>query len=345
VKQNLQLFAHEAARTIFRNTDPSVKTGAGHDDAALLTVESEELLVSSDYVNFKRISDQYKDKDYYDLGRYCVKQNVSDIFGSGGLPRWFMLSVLLEDTCTEHELTALFEGVRDECDRFGITVVGGDTKQGRTTAIHGTIIGTLSGNAWNKGPIPDKAEIFVSGAISGVSAALCLLEFSTSVEHKQAAFKTLHEADLPKSCLEAIHDHDLDLCASDISDGLGYTLHEFLRVNPEHCLTLDIGLIPLHPLARIAAGELGVHERCFCFGFGGDFQMALVASPENRSILENAGATRVGSLKRGKTGKVTYRSRNIGKLPKFGHLDFETQPPAQRFRKFATDLSRYISEN
>jgi len=342
VKRNLQIFAHEAARKIFASGDETVEIGAGEDDTAVLQVGNQRLLVSSDYVNFKRISDQYNGKDYYDLGRYCVRQNVSDILGSGGVPRWFMLSALLDNECTEKELISLFEGVRHECDRLKLSVVGGDTKQGVVGAVHGTIIGTLEGDAWNKGPISDQSELFVTGPISGVTAALCLLEFSENTTYRQAALQTLHDADLPTACIEVLRKKTFGLCASDISDGLGYTLHEFLRVNSGLCLDLEISRIPLHPLTKIAAEELGLHERSFCFGFGGDFQVALVSSHQDHDAMRLAGAIRIGAFRSGNKGKLTNNSMDIGELPDFGHLDFEDVPPAERFKVFATGFSRTL---
>lgn len=343
MRRNLQLFAHDAARSIFSNDDPSILVGAGSDDVAVLECGEEKLLISSDFVNHSRIQDVYSETDFYSVGQYCVRQNASDILGSGGTPRWFIFSVVLERGCSEDDVRNLFSGVEDECKELGMSVIGGDTKQGKTTTIHGTIIGTTDNSPWAKGPIPPNSDVYVTGPLSGVTAALTILEFSKSKELKKRALDALAAATLPIDCLSRVMAERLTICASDISDGLGFTLHEFMRVNSELSLEVLLDNIPLHPLVKDAASELGVDELSFCFGIGGDFQVAMVAKAGDRQKLEAAGAVRIGKFSSGTGSNAKVGSQLISPVPSFGHLDFEQKPTAQRFREFAEAFSESLN--
>lgn len=341
-EKNLQLVAHELSREIFITIDPSVLIGAGIDDAAVIGSTGKELVVSVDFVNSKRISDAYGERDLEDLGKYTVRQNISDILCTGGIPRWFVFSVVLDAGFTKKDLRTLFLAVQNECARHNVTVIGGDTKEGPSIVTHGTILGELVGSAWSKHVEVLNADIYVSGELSGVTAALCLLEYSDSPELQKRAFQTLSEADLPVEIVDSIRALGLPIAATDISDGLGYSLSEFIRSTSGLRITIDLDRVPLHPLTKLAAEELGIPLSAFCFAFGGDFQIVFSVPKENRNIFEGTGAVRIGQAVYEHGESQFFRGDVSGKLPDFGHLDFERQRPVKRFIEHAAHFEKFV---
>ncbi len=341
-QKNLQLVAHELSRQIFVANDPTVLVGAGIDDAAVIAAIGKKLIVSADYANSKRISDTYGKRDLEDLGTYTVRQNIADILCTGGIPRWFVFSAVLDLECTKEDIEVLFRAVQNECAHHNITVIGGDTKEGPSIVVHGTILGELANTAWGKCVGPPEADIYVSGELSGVTAALCLLEYSDSTELRKRAFQTLSEADLPVETVGNIRALGLPIAATDISDGLGYSLCEFIRSTSNMRITIDLDRVPLHPLAKLAAERLGIPLSAFCFAFGGDFQVVFAAPKEIRNLFEETGAVRIGHAVSEHGESRFYKGEMFGKLPDFGHLDFEHKRPVERFFEHATHFERFV---
>lgn len=340
-ERNLQLVAHELSRQIFVANDPTVLVGAGIDDAAVIASKGKKLIVSADFVNSKRISDTYGKRDLEDLGTHIVRQNITDILCTGGIPRWFVFSAVLDSECTKEDIEVLFRAVQNECARHNITVIGGDTKEGPSIVVHGTILGELADTAWGKCVEPLETDIYVSGELSGVTAALCLLEYSDSTELRKRAFQTLSEADIPVETVANIRALGLPIAATDISDGLGYSLCEFVRSTNNMKITIDLNRVPLHPLTKLAAESLGIPLSAFCFAFGGDFQIVFAAPKENRNLFKGTGAVRIGQAVPGHGESQFYRGEMFGKLPDFGHLDFEHKRPVERFIEHATHFERF----
>lgn len=64
-----------------------------------------------------------------EIGHYAVSVNVNDVACAGGIPRWFLATVLLPEGAATAELA---RGVQDQiqraCERQGVALVGGHTE-------------------------------------------------------------------------------------------------------------------------------------------------------------------------------------------------------------------------
>jgi len=55
-----------------------------------------------------------------EIAHYAVTVNVNDIATAGGIPRWFLATLLLpESAITAAEVASLFEEIRAACSRYG----------------------------------------------------------------------------------------------------------------------------------------------------------------------------------------------------------------------------------
>lgn len=104
----------------FPITDPAViVSGAIGEDAAVIDTGGAELLVAkTDPVTFAG----------KDMVRYLLAVNGNDLATTGAEPRWLLVTALLPEMVTVEEASALFDSLRSECTRAGLTLVGGHTE-------------------------------------------------------------------------------------------------------------------------------------------------------------------------------------------------------------------------
>jgi hydrogenase maturation factor len=101
--------------------DPRVVVGARPGlDAAIIDLGASHLLVAkTDPITFAT----------EEIGWYAVNVNANDVACTGGVPLWFMATLLLpERTATPTLVEKIFDQIGTACDSLGISVVGGHTE-------------------------------------------------------------------------------------------------------------------------------------------------------------------------------------------------------------------------
>lgn len=107
-------------------TSPAVVLGIGDDAAALSPTPGTLTLITSDML----LEGVHFDLDFCDpqsLGRKSLAVNLSDLAAMGAVPRQFLLSIALPPTLSLEFLDGFMSGVLELAERFGVTLVGGDT--------------------------------------------------------------------------------------------------------------------------------------------------------------------------------------------------------------------------
>ena len=96
------------------------------------------------------------------IGWYAVQINANDVACSGAKPRWFMATLLLPQSYTENDISALFEQILEACQQLGVSLIGGHTEitKGLSQPI---VVGTMLGE------VHKDRVITTSGAIPGDS--------------------------------------------------------------------------------------------------------------------------------------------------------------------------------
>ncbi len=102
--------------------DPSVIVGpgVGRDVAVLAWDEGARYLIAkTDPITFA--TDE--------IGHYAVSVNANDVATSGGVPRWFLATLLLPDEgADEHLARSIFAQINAACADLGVALVGGHTE-------------------------------------------------------------------------------------------------------------------------------------------------------------------------------------------------------------------------
>ena len=105
-----------------RADDPAVIVGPGVGrDVAVLQLDEEDryLIAKTDPITFA--TDE--------IGYYAVAVNTNDVATSGGVPRWFLATLLLPDDASDEDLPrTIFDQIDRACADLEITLVGGHTE-------------------------------------------------------------------------------------------------------------------------------------------------------------------------------------------------------------------------
>lgn len=100
--------------------DPRVIVGPRPgEDAAVIDIGSQYLIAKTDPITFA--TDE--------IGWYAVHVNANDIATMGGIPAWFMATLLLPEKLTTPKLVdTLFAQIGSACESLGISLVGGHSE-------------------------------------------------------------------------------------------------------------------------------------------------------------------------------------------------------------------------
>lgn len=122
------------ARPDTRVPDPRVVVGIGDDTAVLQGCEGFYELATVDAqvetVHFlrERIAPEQ-------LGWRALAVNLSDMAAMGGQPQFALVSLVLPSDTEVDWLEALYRGVREAADRYGVTVIGGNMARAPEHAV------------------------------------------------------------------------------------------------------------------------------------------------------------------------------------------------------------------
>jgi thiamine-monophosphate kinase len=300
-----------------------VLAGIDDDDCAVLRLDRELLVISTDFVNARPIVLEFGLGGYFELGRLLVDASISDLCGSGAEPVAMLTALTLPRSASRKDFAELARGIRDEAIGFGIPVVGGDTKLGSCRALAGIAIGRATSEAelFLKNRAKPNDDLWVSGAIGECNAAVMILRLPRlPARLRERARRAVVAPEIPLSKSRAVAKAKINGGGIDVSDGFGADLARM-------CKASDVGAeIELHRLPHSelldAAGRLlGIPWWSFALGAGGDYQFLLSASPRKRGFLSTVGFTRVGRVSNKRTISIRNDDGGFSSMPLHGHND------------------------
>jgi len=256
--------------------DPAVRVGIGDDGAVVAPTPGCDLVFSVDMLVEGRHF--LAGVDPTALGHKTLAVNLSDLAAMGATPRWALLAGALPDS-DERWLAQFARGLFALADRFGVTLVGGDTTRGpRNLCL--TIVGEVPvGTAVTRAGARAGDDIYVSGTLGDAALALAVLQDSTTLGAADLAHaRSRLENPEPRVALgERLR--GLATAAIDISDGLTGDLRHV--VDQSHVgAVIDVALIPCSAsLAMLLAGdERDLGLACLLAG-GDDYELCFTAPP------------------------------------------------------------------
>jgi thiamine-monophosphate kinase len=212
-----------------------------------------------------------------------VRVNLSDLAAMGAKPRVYTLAMALPDGTTSQWIADFAKGLADEQQRFGITLIGGDTtRSDGTLMLSMTMIGEVSDNSIllrSGASIGD--DIYVSGTIGDAELGRALMEARIVASDDDVRTYLIRRFRTPNPRVDlGMQLAGLASAAADISDGLVADLNHICRASRVSA-EIDLALVPLSAAAlRLVTDGQRLHVRLLT---GGDDYELVFTAPANVS--------------------------------------------------------------
>jgi len=244
--------------------------GIGDDAAATRPTPGMDLLTTADLLA-EGIHFDLKWSDPHTLGRKALAVNLSDIAAMGGIPRYALLSLAVPCTLPGQFLDGFISGFLEQADRFGVTLIGGDTSASRGGLfINVTLMGEqLPHKIISRGGARTGDLICVSGTLGDSALGLELVRGGI----RSGGAVRRHLDPEPRVRLgQSLADAAIPTAMIDVSDGLVADLGHILRLSGKGGRVF-IADLPLSAEYRQRAGRHGSDSHALCLGGGEDYEL------------------------------------------------------------------------
>jgi len=236
-----------------------------------------------------------------DLGYKAVAVNCSDVAAMGGTPRRALVSLGVRPGIEVDFLEALYAGMRECSDAFGMAVVGGDVSRCDQLVVSVALLGNPAGRrvVERRGARPGDV-ICVTGSLGAAAAGFRLMKAGQPVP---PSLRAAHLRPVPRVREVEVLRRFLPNAMIDVSDGFAADLGHLCDASGVGA-TVDAARLPLIDTAGLAA-DLDALE--LALGGGEDYELCftIVAERAERaaSEVEAATGTRVHLI-----GEVTEKA-------------------------------------
>lgn len=273
----------EAIARVLSGDTPGVLVGIG-DDAAVVeagagaTVLTTDLLVEDVHFEVGTIS-------AHDLGRKAITVNVSDVAAMAASPRFALIGLALGPEATPGWVMELYGGMREACDEYALSLVGGDLNRGERTVLAVTVVGEVApGRAVTRAGARPGDAIVVTGHV-GASAGGFLLTRAAAAT-RNAGLEAPWGRELLAAFTRPIaRVGEARVLASagatammDLSDGIAKDLPR-LCARSGVGAEVDLASVPVAPSLRDGATVLGVDALEVALGGGEDYELLATMPP------------------------------------------------------------------
>jgi thiamine-monophosphate kinase len=262
-----------AIQRILSGAGPDVIVGPG-DDAAVVRSGAGELVLTTDSmvegVHFRNELTTPRD-----LGYKAIAVSVSDVAAMAASPRFALCALTLSDAIDAAWVMELAGGMRECCDEFGLSLVGGNLSRGGEVSIVVTVTGEVVPGRAVRGAGPGPGDrVVVTGSLGGSAAGLRLSSRRSWSEEERDALKRYMRPTPRVGEAGILSSHGVT-SMMDISDGLAIDLSR-LCVASGAGIRVEVARIPVHPAAT----------RDEALGGGEDYE--LLATLPNPGAVEDA---------------------------------------------------------
>lgn len=224
-----------ALKKVFASADPRILVGIG-DDAAVVKGDAHQVITTDMAIADVHFKTEWSSA--FDIGRKITAANIADVLSMGATCDYLVAAVSLTGSEELSWIENLARGMKDEADRAGAAIVGGDIARSTVITIAMTAIGHTANPILRSGAqIGD--GIFVSSLPGWSAAGLELLTKEISL-NSSIADKALSEFSAPSL------DYGVDFLnatsMADISDSLLIQAQQVADASGV-CFDLDTALI------------------------------------------------------------------------------------------------------
>ena len=293
--------------------------GIGDDAAAWYGDASTQLATVDSFIQDVHFS--LGIASWNELGWKALAANLSDIAAMGSIPRYALVSLALPDYTEVDDVTALYKGMIELAQEFGVAIIGGDTSSAPLVAITITILGNAKNgdkHILTRSAAEPGEKVAVTGELGAAAAGLEML-------NKQLQFNP--EA---TTCLKNAYLHPYPRItegqllvdqgvktAIDISDGLISDLNHICKAS-QVSARIEIDRVPIQPTVKANFGDKSLE---LALSGGEDYELLFTASAKIINKVRRAAScpiTIIGEIVADRIGEVTLIDRkgnpfNLGK--------------------------------
>jgi thiamine-monophosphate kinase len=217
-----------------------------------------------------------------DAARKSVVACVSDFAAKGIKPQYGIISVNLPRTISRSKINEIAGGFRKACDEYGISILGGDTNEGKEIVFNVCIFGKTDRIVSRKGS-KNGDLIFVTGPFGYTSAGLNML-LGKRKGKTNFIKKSIKSVLKPKPKLNfGIKNKKYFSSSMDSSDGLSTTLNEMSRQSKKKFI---INNTPSMKDLQYYAKSQKIDLNTLIFHGGEEYEIVFTTSPKHRQIIK-----------------------------------------------------------
>ncbi len=247
------------------------------DDAAAWQVDSSTELATIDSL-IQNVHFSLDSISFTELGQKALAASLSDIAAMGGVPRYALVSLTLPGSSELDDITALYEGMTEMAEKFGVAIVGGDSSRASLVTITIAVLGSLKNKHLlirSGARVGDK--VAVSGYLGGASAGEEMLRKKLKLDPEAGIYlKNAFLRPNPRIAEGQLLVESGVKTAIDISDGLISDLSHICKASQVNA-RIEVDSIPIHAAVKSNFGSRSLE---LALGGGEDYELLFTAKAE-----------------------------------------------------------------
>lgn len=235
------------------------------------------------------------------LGYKSMAVNLSDIASDGAIPAYAFVSLSLPNYIDENFVEEFYKGMNELCEKYGVTIAGGDVTGAEKIFINITVVGKTNGLSPARRSNAKVDNVVIITGFSGSSrAGLEFLEnpqkYNDMPESIKEKFILAHQKPFPYINLgrKILEKSQVTPAIMDTSDGLADALYKIAQASGVE-IEIDKSLIPIDEALEKIAGEKTLNWALF----GGE-DYTLLACVDEKTAKELSSEVHI-------IGKVTNK--------------------------------------
>ena len=303
--------------------DKQLIIGIGDDAAAWYGDTSIQLATVDSFIQDVHFSLDIA--SWEDLGWKAMAGNLSDIAAMGGVPRYALVSLAIPSHTEVEDVTALYKGMIDLAQQFGVTIIGGDINSAPLVAITITILGCTKNrdkHILTRSAAQPGEQVAVTGYLGAAAAGLEML--TKQLQFNPEAASILKEAFLhpyPRLAEGQLLVAQGVKTAIDISDGLISDLNQICK-SSQVGARIEIDRVPIQPTVKANLSQKSLE---LALSGGEDYELLFTANAEVIDKVKRAAScpiTIIGEIIADKKITLVDSQGNPFKLGKAGWEHF-----------------------
>jgi len=213
-----------------------------------------------------------------ELGWKAMAANLSDIAAMGGVPRYALVALALPDHTEVEDVTALYKGMVELAEQFGVTIVGGDTSSAPLVVITVTILGgtiNRDKSILTRSAAKPGEKIAVTGELGAAAAGLEMLTKKLQFDPKTtASLKMAFFHFFPRIAEGQLLVEQGVKATIDISDGLISDLGHICKASQVGA-QIEVDRVPIKPVVKANFGDRALE---MALSGGEDYELLFTGS-------------------------------------------------------------------